>query len=128
MARSIESFTLFTASGARNNRNASIRGTTIAISPNLIPLLISVKKLDERIVKATFKGNLKTVVISCYSPYNGIPEENVLEFYTKLSDAVKDVPRHVTSRRRYECPNCPRLLVSWQYEPKRASPDKYSRY
>ena len=50
--------------------------------------------LDERIVKATFKGNPKTVVISCYSPQNNMPEEDIVNFYNKLSNAVKDVPPH----------------------------------
>ena len=66
VARSIGSCTLFTSSAVRNDQNASIGGVAIAINTKFLPLLESVKKVNERIIKATFKGNPKTVVISCY--------------------------------------------------------------
>ena len=95
VARSIGTSTIFTASAVRNEQNASVRGVAIiTINSKLLPLLESVKKLDERIVKATFKGNPKTVVISCYSPHNNMLEEVVANFYNKLSNAVEDVPPH----------------------------------
>jgi hypothetical protein len=94
VARDFGTSILFTASAVRNDRNASIHGVAISINTKLLPLLDSVKKLDERIVKATFKGNPKTVVLSCYSPHNSMPEEDLVTFYKKLSNAVKDVPPH----------------------------------
>ena len=94
VARTIGTSTLFTASAVRNNQNASVRGVAITINSKLLPLLESVKKLDERIVKATFKGNPKTVVLSCYSPHNSLPDEDVVNFYTRLSNGVEDVPPH----------------------------------
>ena len=94
VVRSIGTSTIFTASAVRNEQNASVRSVAITINSKRLPLLESVKKLDERIVKATFKGNPKTVIISCYSPHNYLPEEDVVNFYIKLSDAVKDVPPH----------------------------------
>ena len=94
VAHSIGTSTIFTASAVRNEQKASVRGVAITINSKLLPLLESVKKLDERIVKATFKGNPKTVVISCYSPHNNMPEEDIVNFYNKLSNAVEDVPPH----------------------------------
>ena len=88
VARSIGTSTIFTASAVRNEQNASVGGVAITINSKLLPLLESVKKLDERIVRATFKGNPKTVIISCYSPHN------VVNFFIKLSNAVKDIPPH----------------------------------
>ena len=94
VARSIGTSTIFTASTVRNEQNASVCGVANTINSKLLPLLESVKKLDERIVKATFKGKPKTVtvIISCYSPHNNLPEEDVVNFYIKLNNAVKDVP------------------------------------
>ena len=94
VARSVGTSTIFTASAVRNEQNASVRGVAITINSKLLPLLESVKKMDERIVKATFKGNPKKVIISCYSPHNNLPEEDVVSFYIELSNAVKDVPPH----------------------------------
>ena len=94
VAPSIGTSTILTASAVRNEQKTSVRGAAITINSKLLPLLVSVKKLDERIVKATFKGNPKTVVISCYSPHNNMPEEDIVNFYNKLSIAVKDVPPH----------------------------------
>ena len=94
VACSIGTSTIFTAFAVRNEQNSSVRRVAITINSKLLPLLESVKNLDERIVKATFKGNPKTVIISCYSPYNNLPEEDVVNFYIKLSNAVKDVPPH----------------------------------
>ena len=93
-ACSIGTSTIFTASAVRNEQNASVGGVAITINSKLLPLLESVKKLDEQIVKATFKGNPKTVIISCYSPHNNLPEEDVVNFYIKLSNAAKGVLPH----------------------------------
>lgn len=94
VARDLGTTTLFTASAERNNCGASVRGVGIAIKSKLLPSLISVKKVNERIIVATFRGNPKTVVISCYSPHNSRPEEEVVTFYKKLSDVIEDIPLH----------------------------------
>ena len=94
VARDLGSTTLFTSSAIRNNCGASIHGVGIVINSKLIPLLDTVKKMDERIVVATFKGNPKTTFIACYSPHNGLPDDIVTDFYSKLSSVVEDVPLH----------------------------------
>jgi len=90
VARSLGSSTLFTSSAERNDRNAAVRGVGIAINSKLLPMLESVEKVDN----PTFKGNPKTVVISCYSPHNGMPEEDVVNFYSSLSNTINNIPSH----------------------------------
>ena len=46
-----------------------------------------------RIITAVFKGNPKTVIISC-SPHNHLPVEEAEEFYQQLSTAISLVPPH----------------------------------
>ena len=112
VAHSIGTSTIFTASAVQNEQKASVRGVAITINSKLLPLLVSVKKLDKRIVKATFKGNPKTVVISCYSPPNNMPEEDIVNFYNKLSNAVKcSSTCNAHHRRRHECPSCKWVLT-----------------
>ena len=43
---------------------------------------------------AVFKGNPKTYVLSCYSPNNSRPEEEILDFYDKLDLITQTIPQH----------------------------------
>ena len=94
VARNLGSSTLFTASAKRNDQGAAIHGVGIAINSKLLPILLSVKKINERIVVATFKGNPKTVIVSCYSPHNSLPEEMLSDFYDDLCHTVDTIPPH----------------------------------
>ncbi|XP_066924271.1 uncharacterized protein [Clytia hemisphaerica] len=94
VAHNLGSSTLFTASAKRNDQGAAIHGVGIAINSKLLPILLSVKKINERIVIATFQGNPKTVIISCYSPHNSLPEEMVSDFYDDLCHIVDMIPPH----------------------------------
>lgn len=94
VTHNLGSSTLFTASAIRNDRGAAIHGVGISVQSKLLPLLLSVEKIDDRIVSATFKGNPKTTIISCYSPYSRLSDEALDEFYNKLSRAIEEVPIH----------------------------------
>ena len=94
VARNLGSSTLFTAYAKRNDQGAAIHGVGIAINSKLLPILLSVNKINERIVTATFKGNLKSVIVSCYSPHNSLPVEIVSEFYDDLCPTVDTIPPH----------------------------------
>ena len=48
VACSVVTSTIFTASAVRNEQKASVHGVAITINSKLLPLLVSVKKLDER--------------------------------------------------------------------------------
>ena len=53
-----------------------------------------IEKISQRITIATFHGNPCTTIISCYSPTNTSPENEVEEFYDTLSSIVREVPKH----------------------------------
>ena len=86
--------TLFTGSAIRNEAGAAIHGVGICLNSRLLPLLIHIKKRDDRIIEACFKGNPKTTVISCYAPHNGLSDDIASAFYSKLDDVISAVPSH----------------------------------
>ena len=44
---------------------------------------------------ATFNGNPRTTIISCYSPTNVSEETELIAFYNELSSLVCSIPKHV---------------------------------
>ena len=57
-------------------------------------MLVSIESIDKNIMIAVFKGNPKTYVLSCYSPNNSRPEEEILDFYDKLDLITQTIPQH----------------------------------
>ena len=43
---------------------------------------------------ATFNGNPRTTIISCYSPTNVSEETELVAFYDELSSLVRSIPKH----------------------------------
>ena len=43
---------------------------------------------------ATFNGNPKATIISCYSPTNVSEETELVTFYEELSSLVRSIPKH----------------------------------
>ena len=86
--------TLFTSTATRNAQGASIHGVGIVVHSSVLPLLVSIDSIDRNIMMAVFKGNPKSIVLSCYSPHNSRPEEEVLDFYEKLDLTTQTIPRH----------------------------------
>ena len=43
---------------------------------------------------ATFNGNPKATIISCYSPTNVSEETELVTFYEELSSLVHSIPKH----------------------------------
>ena len=58
----------FTASAYSTTNNATVRGVGITVRKQILPLLTNIKKVDNPILIVSFKGNPKTVLVSCYSP------------------------------------------------------------
>jgi len=85
---------LFTASAYKNEINASVGGVGLTVQKQLLPILTSIKKVNDRILIATFRGNPKTVIISCYSPHNHAPIDEVEAFYEQLSNVISTIPPH----------------------------------
>ena len=61
---------LVTSSAKKNNKNVSIGGVGLSLSPKAYKALTKVEKIGPRILQATFDGNPKTAGTSCYSPTN----------------------------------------------------------
>ena len=85
---------LFTASAYKNEINASVGGVGLTVQKQLLPILTSIKKVNDHILIATFRGNPKTVIISCYSPHNHAPIDEVEAFYEQLSNVISTIPPH----------------------------------
>ena len=43
---------------------------------------------------ATFNGNPRATIISCYSPTNISEETELIAFYDELSSLVRSIPKH----------------------------------
>ena len=43
---------------------------------------------------ATFNGNPRATIISCYSPTNVSEETELVTFYDELSSLVRSIPKH----------------------------------
>ena len=43
---------------------------------------------------ATFNGNPRATIISCYSPTNVSEETKLVTFYDELSSLVRSIPKH----------------------------------
>ena len=56
---------------------------------------------------ATFNGNPKATIISCYSPTNVSEENEIATFYEDLSSLVRSIPKHnlLVIGGGYECTN-----------------------
>jgi hypothetical protein len=89
-----EEYTLVTSSATRNAIGAAIGGVGLLMNYHTMKCLTSVKKYSHRIMSASFTGNPATTILSCYSPTNCSNEEDVINFYKNLSDALRDIPAH----------------------------------
>ena len=43
---------------------------------------------------ATFNGNPRATIISCYSPTNVCEETELVTFYDEVSSSVRSIPKH----------------------------------
>ena len=64
------------------------------ISPKVYQSLVNVESIIPRIMVATFNGNPKKNVISCYSPKNCSDELEIQNFHHQLADSIKNIPKY----------------------------------
>ena len=83
-----------TSSGWKNSANAANGGVGILLSPRANASLKNIEKVNSRIVVATFTGNPALSVICCYSPTNCCEDKVAEQFYEKLADVQKALPKH----------------------------------
>ena len=64
------------------------------IGPRAIKTLNSIDRIQPRMIAATFNGNPRATIISCYSPTNVSEETELVTFYEELSSLVRSMPKH----------------------------------
>ena len=87
-------WTLVSASAWKNSVNSMIGGVGMLIRPQALESLNSIKKIQPRMMVATFNGNPSTTIISFYSPTNVSEENGLITFYYKLSSLVHRISKH----------------------------------
>ena len=74
--------------------NASVGGVGMLIGPKSLKTLNNIERIQPRMMAATFNGNPKATIISCYSPTNFSKETELVTFYEELSSLVRNIPKH----------------------------------
>ena len=87
-------WSLATVSAWKNSVNATVGGVGLLIGPRALKTLNSVEKIQPRMMAATFNGNPRATIISCYSPTNVSEENEIVTFYDELSSLVRSIPKH----------------------------------
>ena len=85
---------LATVSAWKNSVNARVGGVGMLIGPRALKTLNSIERIQPRMMAATFNGNPKATIISCYSPTNVSEETELVTFYEELSYLVRSIPKH----------------------------------
>ena len=84
---------LVTVLAWKNFVNASVGGVGMLIGPRALKTLKSIERIQPRMMAATFNGNTKATIISCYSPTNVSEETELVTFYEELSSLVRSIPK-----------------------------------
>ena len=85
---------LATVLAGKNSVNATVGGVGILIGPKALKSLNSIERIQPRMMVATFNGNTRATIISCYSPTNESEETELIAFYDELSSLVRSIPKH----------------------------------
>ena len=85
---------LATVSAWKNSVNVTVGDVGILIGPRALKSLNSIEKIQPRMMVATFNGNHRATIISCYSPTNVSEETELIAFYVELSSLVRSIPKH----------------------------------
>ena len=87
-------WTLATASSEKNSLSATIGCVGMLIGPRALKSQNGIKKIQSRMMVATFNGYPNAKIISCYSPSNVNKETDLIAFYNELSNLVRSIPKH----------------------------------
>ena len=77
---------LVTVSAWKNSVNASVGGVGMLIGPRALKTQNSIERIQSWMMAATFNGNPKAKIISCYSPTNVSVENEIATFYGEHSE------------------------------------------
>ena len=70
------------------------RRVGMLIGPSALKTLDSIERIQPGMMAATFNGNPRATIISCYSPTNVSEETELVAFYDDLSSLVRSSPKH----------------------------------
>ena len=87
-------WTLATVLAWKNSVNATVGGIGMLIGPRALKTLNNIERIQPRMMAATFNGNPRATIISCYSPINVSEETELVPFYKELSSLVRSIPKH----------------------------------
>ena len=87
-------WSLITVSAWKNSVNAAAGGVGLLIGPRALKTLNSIEKIQPRMMAATFNGNPRATIISCYSRTNVSEETELVTFYDELFSLVCSIPKH----------------------------------
>ena len=87
-------WSLATVSAWKNSVSAAVGGVGLLIGPRSLKTLNTVEKIQPRMMAATFNGNPRATIISCYSPTNVSKENELVTFYDELSSLVRSTLKH----------------------------------
>ena len=85
---------LATATSWKDFVNATIGGVGMLIGPQALKSINSIDKIHPKMMVATFNGNPRSTIISCYSPTNVSEETELVAFYNELSSLIRSIPKH----------------------------------
>ena len=85
---------LATVSAWKNSVNGTVGGVGMLIGPRALKTLNSIERIKPRMMTATFNGNPRATIISCYHPTSVSEETELVAFYDKLSSLVRSIPKH----------------------------------
>ena len=80
--------------GMEISANATVGGVGMLIGPRALKTLNSIERIQSRMLAATYNGNPRAPIISCYSPTNVSEETELVAFYDELSSFVRSIPKH----------------------------------
>ena len=86
-------WSLDTVSAWKNSVNVAVGGVGLLIGPRALKTLNSIKKIQLRMMAATFNSNSRATIIR-YSPTNVSEETELVTFYDELSSLVRSIPKH----------------------------------
>ena len=64
------------------------------IGPGALKSINTTEKIQPSMMVATFNGNSRATIITCYSPTNVSEETELIGFYNELSSFVRSILRH----------------------------------
>ena len=85
---------LATVSAWKNSVNITVGEVGMLIGPRALKIPNSIERIQPQMMAATFNGNPKATIISCYSPANVSEETKLVTFYEELSSLLRNIPKH----------------------------------